>query len=91
VYVLGRVQRVGFRYWAVAEASRRGLGGWIRNRADGSVEAVFVGPLRDVDDMLAACWDGPPSAIVNCVVEADVHDDERSALAGQGFSVRRTE
>ena len=85
---MGRVQRVGFRYWTIAEASRRGLDGWVGNRADGSVEAVFVGPL---DDMLAACADGPPSAVVNGVVESEVDEDERAALVGRGFSIRPTE
>ncbi|MCE2493339.1 MAG: acylphosphatase [Alphaproteobacteria bacterium] len=91
VRILGRVQRVGFRYWTINEASCRGLDGWIKNRVDGSVEAVFVGPLREVDDMLAVCADGPPSAIVNSVVESEVHEDEWCALVGQGFSARRTE
>lgn len=91
VRILGRVQCVGFRYWTINEASRRGLDGWVKNRVDGSVEAVFVGPFREVDDMLAACADGPPSAIVNSVVESEVHEDEWCALVGQGFSARRTE
>lgn len=89
--ILGRVQRVGFRYWTVDEASRRGLDGWVGNRADGSVEAVFVGPSHAVDDMLAACAGGPPSAVVNGVVESEVDEDEWGALVGRGFSVRPTE
>lgn len=91
VRILGRVQRVGFRYWTIDEASHRGLDGWVKNRVDGSVEAVFVGPLHEVDDMLAACAAGPPSAIVNCIVESEIHEDEWCALVGQGFSARRTE
>ncbi len=91
VRILGRVQGVGFRYWTVDEASRRDLDGWVRNRSDGSVEAVFAGPPRNVDGMLAACGDGPSSAVVNCVVESELHEDEWSALVGRGFSARRTE
>ena len=91
VRILGRVQRVGFRYWTINEASRRGLDGWVKNRVDGSVEAVFVCPPREVDDMLAACADGPPSAIVNSFVESEAREDEWCTLIGQGFSVRQTE
>ncbi len=90
VRILGRVQRVGFRYWTIDEASRRGLDGWVRNRADGGVEAVFAGPSREVDGMIAACADGPPLAVVNGVVESAVDEDERAALVGRGFSVRPT-
>jgi acylphosphatase len=43
VMILGRVQGVGYRYWAGQQASLLGLEGWVRNRRDGSVEAVFAG------------------------------------------------
>lgn len=56
----GRVQRVGFRAWTEREARARGLDGWVRNRADGTVEAVFAGSEAAVEAMLAACADGPP-------------------------------
>lgn len=62
VRIEGRVQGVWYRGWTVQEACRRGLSGWVRNRTDGSVEALFSGPADLVDDMLAACWQGPPSA-----------------------------
>jgi acylphosphatase len=67
VRIEGRVQGVWFRGWAVQEAIRRGLSGWVRNRSDGAVEAVFAGPPSAVDAMLAACHDGPPSARVTNV------------------------
>jgi acylphosphatase len=67
VRIEGRVQGVWYRGWTVAEASGRGLAGWVRNRRDGSVEAVFSGPRGAVDDMLEACWKGPPSARVTAV------------------------
>ena len=67
VLVTGRVQGVWYRGWTVEEASRRGLDGWVRNRADGSVEAVFAGPKDAVDEMVAACHRGPPSARVERV------------------------
>lgn len=62
VRIEGRVQGVWYRGWTVQEAHRRGLSGWVRNRSDGSVEALLAGPERAVDEMVAACWHGPPSA-----------------------------
>jgi acylphosphatase len=64
VVISGRVQGVWFRGWTLQEAEARGLDGWIRNRRDGSVEAVFEGREAAVDDMLRACQDGPPAARV---------------------------
>lgn len=64
----GKVQRVWFRAWTVQEATRRGLVGWVRNRADGSVEALFAGPQGQVKDMVQACWGGPPKARVDKIV-----------------------
>ena len=65
VRVEGRVQGVGFRWWTEREAQRRGLSGWVRNRRDGSVEAVFSGDDAVVDDMLDACRSGPSLARVD--------------------------
>ncbi len=67
VRVTGRVQGVWYRGWTVEESSRRGLDGWVRNRPDGSVEAVFAGPKDAVDEMVEACRRGPPSARVERV------------------------
>jgi acylphosphatase len=67
VYVLGRVQGVGFRYWTADEARRRHLTGWVRNLDSGAVEAVFEGQPADVEDMLRWCEDGPPGAFVRDV------------------------
>jgi len=63
----GRVQGVWFRGWTVDEASRRGLDGWVRNRRDSTVEAVFAGEDSAVDEMVRACWQGPPAAQVTNV------------------------
>ncbi len=62
--ITGRVQGVWFRGWIVQEAEKRGITGWVRNLRDGSVEALFCGPRAALDDMLAACRDGPPRARV---------------------------
>jgi acylphosphatase len=67
VRIEGRVQGVFFRGWTIAEANRRGLGGWVRNRSDGSVEALFAGSNKAVDDMVAACSQGPSAARVTGV------------------------
>ena len=67
----GKVQRVWYRNWTVENATRRGLAGWVRNRADGTVEAVFAGPKAQVDDMVKACWGGSPkSQVTNVIAEA---------------------
>ncbi|MFN3077203.1 MAG: acylphosphatase [Alphaproteobacteria bacterium] len=68
VRIDGRVQGVWFRGWTVAEAIQRGLAGWVRNRHDGSVQALFHGPAGQVDDMVGACHVGPPAARVDRVV-----------------------
>jgi len=67
VVISGRVQGVWYRSWTVQEAEKRGLDGWVRNRTDGTVEAVFHGPAQAVDEMLGVCFDGPPAADVSNV------------------------
>ena len=68
VRIEGRVQGVFFRVWTVEQAVERGLSGWVRNRRDNSVEALFCGAQVAVDDMLAACRHGPPKASVTAVI-----------------------
>lgn len=67
VVIDGRVQGVGFRYWTKGEARRRGLDGWVRNRTDDTVEALFAGPFDAVHAMVEACRRGPPLARVTAV------------------------
>ncbi|MFV3077138.1 acylphosphatase [Niveispirillum fermenti] len=74
VTVTGRVQGVWYRGWTVEQARARQLDGWVRNRTDGSVEALFAGHGADVDAMLDACWRGPPSAIVINVKVSEAAD-----------------
>lgn len=72
--IQGRVQGVWYRGWTVEKATGLGLSGWVRNRADGSVEALFAGPAAAVEAMLAACREGPPAAVV-CDVLAEPAED----------------
>ena len=67
VMIRGRVQRVGYRAWTEYAALERGLEGWVRNRRDGAVEAVFAGSAAAVEDMIAACREGPPGARVDAI------------------------
>jgi acylphosphatase len=69
--ITGTVQGVWFRAWTVQEATARKLDGWVRNRRDDSVEAVFAGPADVVDDMLKACHRGPEAARVAHVAVAE--------------------
>ncbi|MCR4281618.1 MAG: acylphosphatase [Bauldia sp.] len=71
VVIVGRVQGVGFRAWIERETASRRLAGWVRNRRDASVEAVFVGGADAVDAMIAACRRGPPASLVAEVRVAD--------------------
>jgi acylphosphatase len=83
VVVSGRVQGVAFRAGTRAEARRLGVDGWVRNRADGRVEAVFEGDARAVAVLVAWCSQGPRFARV---AEVEVSDEAPEGLAG--FEVR---
>jgi len=74
--IAGRVQGVGFRWWCVRQARHLGLDGWVRNRADGSVEVVARGPEDAVDDLIEACRHGPRGAAVESVGVADTGPSE---------------
>jgi acylphosphatase len=76
--IRGRVQGVGYRWWAVRTAAGLGLDGWVRNRTDGSVELVAAGPADKLEALLAACRDGPASARVDEI--------ERFAALDEGWS-----
>ena len=65
--IRGRVQGVSYRYWTVNEAIGLGLDGWVRNRRDGSVEALVCGPDAVVTTMIEACRRGPRAARVQSV------------------------
>ena len=76
VLIQGRVQGVGYRVWVEGEATARGLEGWVRNRRDGSVEALFAGAEQAVAEMIASCRRGPPMARVDAVKEGNVQAGE---------------
>lgn len=67
--IQGRVQRVFFRQWLTDQATVRGVRGWVRNRSDGSVEAVLSGEMSAVRALAKACHQGPPRAKVDRVVQ----------------------
>jgi acylphosphatase len=90
VTIRGRVQGVGFRAWVEVQASARNLEGWVRNRRDGSVEALFAGAREGVEDMVALCKSGPISARVEVVTEADASADELNLRGGQRFALLPT-
>lgn len=67
--ISGRVQGVGYRMWMVEMAGRLGLSGWVRNRVDGSVEALIAGDLAAVEEMSRLCRRGPRMAEVVSIDE----------------------
>ena len=83
--IRGRVQGVWYRSWTEGEATRLGLSGWVRNEPDGTVSALFVGPRPAVEEMLAACREGPPAARVDAVESREV---EPSTVTGSFRTLR---
>jgi acylphosphatase len=91
VAIRGRVQGVGYRYWVEQQATALGLEGWVRNRRDGSVEALFAGPAEVVADLIARCRRGPSSARVDAVQEQPGNADALNLRrTGERFSVLPT-
>ena len=91
VLIRGQVQGVGFRAWIEYTALERGLQGWVRNRRDGSVEALFVGPSDAVAAMITACYQGPRGSRVDGVDQRDGTAEELALRRrGELFSVLPT-
>ncbi|MEP6961181.1 MAG: acylphosphatase [Acidobacteriota bacterium] len=82
--VLGKVQGVGYRYFAARVARELNLSGWVRNLADGSVEAVAVGPRPRLDKFAGELHIGPPRAEVRHVNIEDAPPDAKM----EGFHIR---
>jgi acylphosphatase len=91
VRIIGRVQGVGYRAWVEHQARAHHLEGWVRNRRDGSVEALFAGPADAVSGMIAQCRHGPTSARVEAVQQEPAGPDAPNLRRpGEGFSVLPT-
>lgn len=87
----GRVQGVGFRAFVEHEAGRCGIEGWVRNRRDGAVEAVFKGAPAVVEDMIDACRRGPMGARVDALHQREGADEDfKLRHSGEMFSVLPT-
>lgn len=81
--IFGKVQNVWFRGWLVELADCAGLRGWVRNRSDGSVEALLIGPDSLVQEVAGHCRSGPPAAVVGSVRATPSSDD-----GSTGFRLR---
>jgi acylphosphatase len=91
VIIRGRVQGVGYRAWTEVTALERGIEGWVRNRRDGSVEALFSGEEHDVAAMIAQCRRGPLGARVEAIDQREATADEIALRRGDElFSVLRS-
>jgi acylphosphatase len=84
VIVRGRVQGVAFRYHTAEQARRAGVSGWVRNRADGSVEAAFEGEPSSVEALLAFVRAGPRFARVD-----GIEQFEEPPAGEAAFQIRR--
>lgn len=85
--IRGTVQGVGYRYSLRAEAQRRAINGWVRNRSDGSVEALVHGEAQAVEALVAWARRGPPAARVDDVEVLPAGADEAPVA---GFALRPT-
>lgn len=83
--ITGWVQGVGYRMWAERTAMALGIRGWVRNRADGSVELLATGEDVAISQLIEACRQGPRTALVTDVSATDAEDDGSS-----GFGSRPT-
>lgn len=90
VTVRGRVQGVGYRAFVEDAAERLGLEGWVRNRRDGSVEAVFAGPEQAVAAAIEACQSGPRGARIEAVDVEEGVSELLQRASGARFAVLPT-
>ena len=90
VIISGRVQGVWFRAWTQQNAQNLGLSGFVRNRCDGTVEALFHGPAPAVDLMLRRCHDGPAHARVDAVAAVPANESEEDAARALKAGAFRT-
>jgi acylphosphatase len=91
VRIRGKVQGIGFRIWSEREALKRGVEGWVRNRRDGSVEALFAGTASAVNSMIETCRKGPPLSRIDAVDIAEAESSELdSRRPGEKFTLLPT-
>ena len=90
VVIRGRVQGVGYRAFTEYTALDNGLAGWVRNRRDGGVEAVFAGSPERVAEMLEACRRGPPGSRVHSMEEREGTIHELALRGESRFAVLPT-
>lgn len=83
VLVSGKVQGVGYRFSTSEKARKLGLKGWVRNLANGNVEAVFEGDRNSVETMLKWCHSGPPAAVVK-----DIFVESIEVMGIEDFTVK---
>ena len=81
----GRVQGVGFRAWFAGNAKKHALDGWVRNRKDGTVEAVICGDTVQMEQMIKLAHKGPLAGKVTQIEQSEIHE-----LPPRGFEKRET-
>jgi len=64
IVITGKVQGVGFRYWLHKTAVRNNINGWVKNKISGEVEALLIGDVVEIDNLIKLCEKGPPSSKV---------------------------
>ena len=84
VFIAGKVQGVGYRYFTMKKASQLHISGWVRNLPDDRVEAVFESDREVVEQIINWCHEGSPAAVVQ---DVSVEYSEPEGI--QGFEVRR--
>lgn len=88
--IRGRVQGVGYRAFVEDAAFDHGLAGWVRNRRNGEVEAVFAGPAAVINAVAHVCRRGPPGARVDSIDEREATAEELALGDGVRFAVLPT-
>lgn len=86
IVVCGRVQKVGYRGWALSTANRLGVFGWVKNLPNGNVEMIIRGEEAQLDKMVVDCNKGPALARVDNMVVSEIKSDAYATLDG-GFKI----
>lgn len=88
--IKGKVQGVGYRAFVEQKAKLLGLEGWVRNRQDGSVEAVVAGDADSVDDLVRNCHEGPAACSVSAVDPSETNEEMLAMREREKFAVLPT-